>query len=285
MPILCYEITGISGANALSTTDAQEGHLGAIVKGDHDAAQGQIYSELVANRLAMFLGIPVAVGVPARSQDAPLSLRFACLRAAEHGLDMYDFTENDLGDAYPDDDESVVPNGMYRTAGHVHAMTLLSQKYPLEIASVAVFDLWIGNEDRPLNFKAELNNSGRGVMFALDQGSSVLACQPTIDSSLEYLAKPDFPSFHPFQNLVNAKYCNDMVEKIISMPDWAILAATSFDDTIGNVTIAEQVAAYEALIQRKLFLSELVSRVLFGFESARTGLRGTGTTYHTTDRS
>jgi len=53
-----------------------------------------------------------------------------------------------------------------------------------------------------------------------------------------------------------------MVERIMSMPDWAILSATTYDDTVGNVTIDEQVAAYLALTERKRFLGALVDRVL-----------------------
>lgn len=99
-------------------------------------------------------------------------------------------------------------------------------------------------------------------MFALDQGSSLLACRPTVDQSLEWLARPDFPSFHPFQKLVNARYCGAMVERIASMPDWAILSATTYDDTVGAVTLDEQVATYLALCERRCFLGALVDRVL-----------------------
>ena len=263
MPILCYEITGAMSPNPRSTTGAQDGQLSAILKCDHEAAKAQVYAELVANRLAMFLGIPVVVGVPARdgSPDAPL--HFAALRAAEASLDVYDFTVDDVSDADDDDDTDSLPAGMYRNAGHARPMAALCQKYPLEAAAIAVFDLWIGNEDRALNFKAELAGGHRGVMFALDQGSSLLACRPTVEQSLAWLARPDYPSFHPFQKLLNARYCGAMVERISSMPDWAILSATAYDDTVGNITLDEQYAAYAALIGRKLLLGTLVDRVLF----------------------
>jgi len=190
-------------------------------------------------------------------------LRFAALRAAEVGLDVYDFTADDADDPDNDpDDAEPLPDGMYKNAGHARPMTLLAKKYPKEAADLAVFDLWIGNEDRALNFKADLDAKDRGVMFALDQGSSLLACRPTVDESLDWLARADFPSFHPFQKLVNARYCGAMVERITSMPDWAILSATTYDDTVGNVTIDEQVAAYLALTERKRFLGSLVDRVL-----------------------
>jgi hypothetical protein len=263
VPILCYEITGTASPNLRSTTGAEDGQLSAVLKCDHAAAQSQVYAELVANRLALFLGIPVLMGVPARTSASDARLRFAALRAAEVGMDVYDFTADDSHD--PDDDPEdapPLPEGIYRHAGHVRPMALLAQKYPKETADLAVFDLWIGNEDRALNFKADLGARDRGVMFALDQGSSLLACRPTVDRSLEWLARPDFPSFHPFQKLVNARYCGAMVERIASMPDWAILSATTYDDTVGNVTIDEQVATYLALMDRKRFLGALVDDVL-----------------------
>lgn len=232
MAILCYEITGSSQPNARSTTGAEDGHIGAVLKGDHQEASAQLYSELAANRLAMFLGIPVVVGVPARRGSEDVGMRFAALRAAEAGMDIYDFTDEDRGE---DDDEDgdadeALPAGVYRHTGHVRAMSALCQKYPFEAAAIAVFDLWIGNEDRALNFKGQIRGEERGVIFALDQGSSLLACRSTIDNSLAELHDPSYPSFHPFQKLVNARYCGAMVERVQSMPDcpkWVTAASGS----------------------------------------------------------
>ncbi|MGK6764617.1 hypothetical protein ACKU3U_000025 [Pseudomonas aeruginosa] len=53
-----------------------------------------------------------------------------------------------------------------------------------------------------------------------------------------------------------------MVERIMSMPDWAILSATTYDDTVGNVMLHEQFATYEVLLRRKKLLGDLVDRVL-----------------------
>lgn len=267
MPILCYEITGESSPNDRSTTGAEDGHIGAVLKGDHQEASAQLYSELAANRLAMFLGIPVVVGVPARrSSDGGAALRFAALRAAEGGLDIYDFTDEDRDDAdNEDNDEGApdLPDGVYRITGHVRAMAALCAKYPLEAAAIAVFDLWIGNEDRALNFKGQIRGPERGVIFALDQGSSLLSCRETVDLSLFALSRPYFPSFHPFQKLLNARYCAAMAERVQSMPDWAIEAATIYQDTVGNVILPDQYQCYEVLRERKAILNDLIDRVLF----------------------
>lgn len=266
MPILCYEIAGSSQPNERSTTGAENGHIAAVLKGDHQEASAQLYSELAANRLAMFLGIPVLVGVPARRSIETTAIRFAALRAAEAGLDIYDFTDEDRGDAEDDDlDDSApdLPEGVYRNTGHVRAMAALCAKYPLEAAAIAVFDLWIGNEDRALNFKGQIRGAERGVIFALDQGSSLLSCRSSVDSSIDLLSRPDYPSFHPFQKLLNGRYCAAMAERVQSMPDWAIEAATVYQDTVGNVILPDQYQCYEALRERKAILDALIDRVLF----------------------
>lgn len=257
--ILCYTITGRSKPNRHSTTGAEDGHVGAVLKGDHEEARAQLYSELAANRLAMTLGIPVIVGVPARRSGSDSALRFAALRVAETGLNLYDFTADDLSD---EGDLSSLPVGVYRGAGHLHEMAAMCKKYPMKAAEIAVFDLWIGNEDRALNFKATLQSDDRGVIFALDQGSSLLSCRATIDESIESLGSSSHPKFHPFRKLVHGRPCGAMVERIQSMPNWAIEAATIYQDTVGNVTLPDQYQAYEKLLERRKMLGEMVDRLL-----------------------
>lgn len=102
-----------------------------MLKCDHEAAKSQVYADLVANRLALFLGIPVLVGVPVRASALDARLRFAALRAAEVGLDVYDFTDDDRHDPDNDPDDALpLPDGMCRNAGHARAMTLLCAEVP-----------------------------------------------------------------------------------------------------------------------------------------------------------
>lgn len=259
MPILCYEAAEATSPNKLSTTGAEDGHVVALIKGDHEEATAQIYSELAANKLAQFLGIPVAAGVPVRSPSDD-RIRFASLKAAEHCMDLYDFTldDEDPNAAF----ELDIKEGMHTNSGHVPALQAVCDKYPLETSQIAVFDLWIGNEDRPFNFKAELSGLNSGVFFALDQGSSLLACAAKIDDALERLMSDQFPSFHAFQKIAHPVYCGGMVERIMNMPDWAIFAATTFEDTVGNVTLDEQYAVAQLLLDRRNFLGDLVGRIL-----------------------
>lgn len=259
MPILCYHILQNVKPNAISTTGAEEGHLSVLIKSDSPECSAQVYSELVANRLAMFLGLPVALGVPAKQFSAKDSLRFASLMAFEQDHEIYDFTGSD--ERCLDRPENA-PHGMLDITDHAPELLKLAEIYPVQIAQIAVFDLWIGNEDRFLNFKAELSKGERGIMFAIDHGSSLLACTRKIDSSIEKLQSQSYPSFHPFQKLIHPMYAGEMVERIKSMPDWAIESAAVYDDVIGNVTIMDQYALLDALQCRKKFLSEQVKRLL-----------------------
>lgn len=259
MSVLCYTVAAKLHPNDKSSTGAQEGHLAAVLKLDHPNAKAQVYSELVANRLAMFLGLPVAIGVPAKEISGNVDLSFASLRAHETDRDFYDFTADDNRAIEPPDS---APNGMFSDVGHVEELLALSKLYPKELSFLAVFDLWIGNEDRPLNFKAELSQGDRGILFAVDHGSSLLACRSNIDASLELLNEESFPDFHPFQKLVNPVFAGQMIERIISMPDWAIEAASVYNDVIGKATLADQYALYDVLIHRKRYLAKLVENLL-----------------------
>ena len=57
---------------------------------------------------------------------------------------------------------------MHVESGHVSALQRVCQRFPPETAH-AVFDLWIGNDDRPGNLKAELSEDSFGAIFAMDQ--------------------------------------------------------------------------------------------------------------------
>lgn len=259
MPILSYEMGSKSRPNPRSTTGARDGHVAAVIKHDTDFRPAQVYSELAANRLAQFLGLPVAIGVAVRASQKKEALHFASLRAAEAGRDFYDFTDHD---AAFEDDDAESPPGMHVHSGHVAALQKVCQRYPLQTAQIAVFDLWIGNDDRPGNLKADLGDGGFGAIFAMDQGASLLCCAPRRQDAVTQLRSAAFPRFHAFQKLVMPLYCGEMVERICAIPDWAMQAAVTFDDNVGSVTIAEQYEVAEILQERRRFLRDLVTTVL-----------------------
>ena len=262
MPILTYELGTRTTPNSRSTTGARNGHVAAIIKHDSEMRPAQVYSELAANRLAQFLGLPVAIGVAVRAKRSNDSLHFASLKAAESGLDYYDFT--DYNTSFNDEVEEEVVPGMHVESGHISALKKVCERYPLQTAHIAVFDLWIGNDDRPGNLKADLADESFGAIFAMDQGASLLSCASSRHEAIARLNSREFPSFHAFQKLVSPMYCGEMIERICALPDWAMYAAMTFDDNVGDVTIAEQYEVCELLKTRRAFLRDLVSKVLFG---------------------
>ena len=221
MPLLSYQISSITGPNNVSTTGALDGHISAILKSDHEEAVAQVYSEIAANRLAVFLGIPVAIGVPAKLDHESNQIRFASLRASEHNQTFYDFTGEDFSE----------------DVSHKDALLKLSKQYPDKISEIAIFDYWIGNQDRELNFKAELSKTDRGIIFIVDHGNSLLSCNGSITNSINSLANSEFPSFHLFDGFINKHYAKIMIDKIMQMPDWAVENAVVINDVVGSVCL------------------------------------------------
>lgn len=259
MSLLNYKILEVFEPNPSSTTDSRQGSLSVLIKSDHEIAQAQVYSEIVANRLANILGIPVALGVPAKHNSTQDTINFVALMAYEEDRKIYDFTSLD-NRSY--EQPNKLKKGIMADIDHLPELLKLIKIYPKQISYIAVFDYWIGNQDRPLNFKAELQKDGRGLIFALDQGSSLLACKSTIDASFEALKNTEYPSIHPFQKLLSPLFVGEMIERINGIPDWALESATIFDENIGNVTIADQYGLFESLRYRRKFLREKIKNFI-----------------------
>lgn len=259
MSLLNYKILEVFEPNPSSTTDSRQGSLSVLIKSDHEVAQAQVYSEIVANRLANILGIPVALGVPAKHHSTQDTINFVSLMAYEEDRKIFDFTALDNKGRQP---PSRLKKGVSSELDHLQELLKLIKIFPKQISYITVFDYWIGNQDRPLNFKAELNKDERGLIFALDQGSSLLSCKSTIDASFEALKDKGFPNTHPFQKLLSPIFVGEMIERINGIPDWTLESATIFDENIGNVTIADQYSLFNSLKYRRKFLREQIIDIL-----------------------
>lgn len=261
MAILSYLLTGEeTELEQRTTTKASRGQLQVVIKRDGEENPTQVYSELVANRLAQFLGLPVAVGVAARDVSDPSFSRFASLWVADHDARVFDFTE-----AVPDLNAQPAPDGVYNETGFYWQFKKLCERHPIEAAQLAVFDLWIGNEDRDLNIKGQLDegkDNEPNVLFALDQGNALLSCGVGVQDSIAKLTSADYPTMHPMAGLLGGFECGEMVERINAMPDWAMLSATVCGVQVGSVTPDMQYQLYDVLDERRKLLRELVQRVL-----------------------
>lgn len=261
MAILSYLLTGEEAElEQRTTTGARRGQLQVVVKRDGNENPAHVYSELVANRLAQFLGLPVAVGVAARDASDPSVSRFASLWVAHHDAHVFDFTAAD-----PNPNAPPAPPGAHNETGFYWEFKRLCERHPMEAAQLAVFDLWIGNEDRDLNIKGQLDEGKDNephVLFALDQGNSLLSCGMGIQDSIAKLNSVHFPTMHPMAGLLGGFECGEMAERINAMPDWAMLSAIVCGVQIGSVTPDVQYQLYDVLSERRKLLRELVQRVL-----------------------
>ena len=79
MSFLTYRLSRRLGTMGEGATEAQLGEVQAIIKQDHAAARVQVYSELVAHRLAALVGVDVATGALVAHDTG---LKYASLRLA-----------------------------------------------------------------------------------------------------------------------------------------------------------------------------------------------------------
>ena len=235
MSFLTYRLNRRLRAVGEGATQAHYGEVEAIIKQDHAEARVQVYTELVANRLAALVGVDVATGALVAHDTG---LKFASLHLANiaAGATVIETEEQ-----------------------FEHA----ANRYASQCARIAVFDLWIGNEDRVGNLMASIGPDAEYLIVAFDHGRTLLGCIDGVGEALNYLKNPDLPSAHPMSGLLNRSHCELMVERIRNIKDDLIYELCDLGDTCGSVMPAEQAELCVALADRRAFLPELVERVLF----------------------
>lgn len=241
-----------------SSTGATKGKLQVAIKCDNDDNPAQVYSELAANRLAQFLGLSVALGVVARSEENPVDHRFASLWVADHDLDLFDFTEG----GRPIHEYEEPPPWAHDTEWYWE-FEKLCRYHPVESAQLAVFDLWILNDDRDLNIKGWIKDADFQKIYGVDHGSSLLACGESIKLSIANLSDTQLPRSHPMRGLVDPVQCGGMIERICSLQEWALMAAIVPGEAVGNVLPDAQYELLDVLMERRKHLTDIVNRVLF----------------------
>ena len=217
-------------------TQAHYGEVKAIIKQDHKEARVQVYSELVANRLAALVGVDVATGALVAHDTG---LKFASLRFS-----------NIAAGAIPIEAEE--------------QFRLVASRYARQCAKIAVFDLWIGNEDRIGNLMASIGPEAENLIVAFDHGRTLLGCVDGIEAALDYLKNPDMQVIpHPMAGTLDRRACELMVRRIQKIEEALISEACDLGDTCGSVMPVDQIELGEALLERRAFLPKVVERVLF----------------------
>ena len=220
-------------------TQAHYGEVEAIIKRDHAEARAQVYSELVANRLAALVGVDVATGALVAHGTG---LKFASLRLANMGRGA----------------TSIETEEQFRRA---------SSRYADQCAGIAVFDLWIGNEDRVGNLIASIGPNAEYLIVAFDHGRTLLGCIDGVFEALDYLKNPDLPNTHPMAGTLDYGRCKLMVQRIQNIEEDLIYEVCDLGDTCGSVMPVDQTQLGKALVERREFLPRVVERVLIPRES------------------
>ncbi|MBT7207063.1 MAG: hypothetical protein HN868_06885 [Gammaproteobacteria bacterium] len=218
-----------------SSTGACSGDIEAVVKRDTPDAPAQVYCEYVAARLASLIGINVAAGVlvPHAKGLMYASLSISQVASPLAKVDMSNIDE-------------------------------FKQRHPVEAAGLAVFDLWVGNADRVGNVLASMGLSMDDVVAGIDNGACLLNTENNSKDSLAFLRNADQPDFHLFGSGHPKIYCDEVVERIENLSDFAIDDACVLGDTVGSVMLPEQAEVSEVLKWRRQSnrLKDLVYRVL-----------------------
>ena len=138
-----------------------------------------------------------------------------------------------------------------------------SSRYASQCARIAVFDLWIGNEDRVGNLMASIGADAEYLIVAFDHGRTLLGCIDDAFQAVDYLKNPDQPNSHPMTGTLLRSHCELMVQRIQNIEEALIYEVCDLGDTCGSVMPVDQIQLGEALVERRAFLPEVVERVLF----------------------
>lgn len=227
-----YRITKLGKkASSGSMTDPVRGTLDVILKQDSDNSPACVYNELVALRLGQRLGLPLAMGVPSVGDGGTY---FASLVVGGLSINLPDITAKQ--------------------------MPKVAARYPLEAAGIFVFDVWVLNNDRVDNLKANLSVSNIQLIAGIDHEQTLLGITGNIDTSLDALNNLSVPISHPFKSLLVQNHIDYWVSEVANLSDDAIDAAAVLGLSIGGIHHRMQQKLASALKARRDSIAELIFR-------------------------
>lgn len=198
-----------------SMTEPVRGTLDVILKQDNENSPTCVYNELVALRLAQRLGAPLAMGVPSVGDGGAY---FASLMVGGLSINL--------------------PN-----ISSARRMASVAKRYPADAAALFVFDVWVLNNDRANNLKANLTAAELHLVAGIDHEQTLLGTRGDMKDSLEALEKLDVPIQHPLRAHVSAKFVDQWTSRIRALDDEAV---------VDTVVLGFSVSGVHARTQRKL---------------------------------
>ena len=185
-------------------TEARYGEVEAVIKQDHGEARGQVYSELLANRLAALVGVDVAAGALVAHDTG---LKYASLRLSNIAAN----------------ETCIETEEQFR-----HTI----RRYANQCAKIAVLDLWIGNEDRVGNLMGSIGPDAEYLVMAFDHGRTLLGCIDDAFKAVDYLNDPEVPNTHPMAGMLSRDYCERMVKRVQGIPEELIYEVCDLGDRL-----------------------------------------------------
>jgi hypothetical protein len=216
-----------------SMTAPIRGTLDVVLKQDGENSPSCVYNEMVALRLAHRLGIPVAMGVPSVGDGG---IYFASLTVGGLSINL--------------------PNvGRRRMPG-------VAKRYPNAAAAIFVFDVWILNNDRENNLKANLTSAPTQIIAAIDHEQTLLGTKADPAASIVALSNMDFPTNHPLGNLLKISDVERWAVAVSELSDEAISDAVVLGYSVGGIHASTQNKLSDALIDRRDDIAELINQTI-----------------------
>ncbi len=219
--------------SSLSMTEPVRGTLDVVLKQDSDNSPCCVYNETVALRLAQRLGVPLAMGVPSVGDGG---MYFASLIVGGLSINL--------------------PNIAAKKMGQV------AERYPSDAAAIFIFDVWVLNDDRENNLKANLTSSPLHLIAAIDHEQALLGRYGDMAKSLNALEALEAPTRHPLREHVNQQQIERWVARVQSMKNSEIDEAIVLGYSVGGVHQRCQLHLAKAMKARRDSLPELVRKAL-----------------------
>ncbi len=214
-----------------SMTEPVHGTLDVILKQDSDQSPTCVYNELVCLRLAQRLGVPLALGVPSVADGGTY---FA----------------------------SLIVGGLSINLPNISAkkMASVAQRYPDEAAALFVFDVWVLNDDRANNLKANLTPAEVHLVAGIDHEQTLLGTRADMNDSLRALGNLEVPNQHPLRAHVAAGIVEQWVARIVALDDAVVDDAVVLKFRVGGVYERMQRKLAAAVKTRRDHIADLVRR-------------------------
>lgn len=212
-------------------TEPLRGTLDVVLKQDSDNSPSCVYNEMVALRLAQRLGVPLAMGVPSVGDGGTY---FASLTVGGLSINLPNVTEKQM------------PN--------------VAKRYPADAAGILVFDVWVLNNDRANNLKANLTSADIHLIAGIDHEQTLLGTLGDLKESLAALEAMEVPAQHPLRESVPASQLRTWTDAVRGLSDETIDAAVVLGFSVSGVHESMQRKLGTALKARRDAIDDLVKR-------------------------